>query len=132
MVDNLSEEKLKPLKAKLLERRVALLVEVREELLRADENRFADLAGRVHDAGDQSVADLLVDVDTAIVHRHITELRHIEEALRRMAQGGYGFCDSCGELIKQGRLETHPTAIRCIDCQEKYERVAPHGATPRL
>ena len=132
MVDNLSEEKLKPLKAKLLERRVALLVEVREELLRADENRFADLAGRVHDAGDQSVADLLVDVDTAIVHRHITELRHIEEALRRMAQGGYGFCDNCGEAIKHSRLETHPTAIRCIDCQEKYERVAPHGATPRL
>lgn len=134
MINNLPENELKPLKKKLVDRRVALLTEIRNELIRSDEARFADLAGRVHDAGDESVADLLVDVDTAIVHRHITELRHIEEALRRMAQGGYGYCDTCGEAIEAARLSTQPTAIRCVGCQDRYERVAPQGVapTPRL
>lgn len=132
MVNNLSENEIKPLKQKLVERRTALREEIRAELIRSDESRFSDLAGRVHDAGDESVADLLVDVDTAIVNRHISELRHIEEALRRMSQGGYGYCDTCGERIELARLSTQPTAIRCLGCQDRYERVAPHGLTPRL
>ncbi len=132
MVNNLPDNEIRPLKAKLTERRAVLLEDIRQELIRSDESRFADLAGRVHDAGDESVADLLVDVDTAIVHRHISELRHIEEALRRMSQGGYGYCDTCGERIEAARLSTQPTAIRCLGCQDRYERVAPHGVTPRL
>ena len=44
------------------------------------------------------------------------EIRQIREALRRIAQGGYGICVQCGEPIDPKRLKALPTATRCIAC----------------
>ncbi len=47
--------------------------------------------------------------------RHV-ELQHIEAALKRMADGEYGYCRSCDEEIPKKRLQIDPTASVCIDC----------------
>jgi RNA polymerase-binding protein DksA len=55
-------------------------------------------------------------------------LMEINEALRRMARGEYGVCESCGNPILRARLEAMPTARLCLACKEKEERLARGGS----
>src|SRR5690348_2555527 len=117
---------------KLRDRWCELRDETRETLARSDNEGYADIAGRVHDLEDQSLADLLVDVNLAEVTRDVQEIRSIERALKRIALGTYGTCVSCGQPIERERLEAHPTANRCAVCQRAYERDHVTTPTPRL
>jgi len=117
---------------KLRERWVELRDETSEALSRSDNETYADIAGRVSDLEDQSLADLLVDVNMAEVTRDVQEIRSIERALKRIALGTYGVCVSCGQPIEPERLEAHPTANRCATCQRAYEHDHATAPTPRL
>lgn len=48
--------------------------------------------------------------------RRAGELRRIEAALERLAEGEYGWCVECGEAIEEKRLEVDPAAPRCAAC----------------
>lgn len=106
--------------------------EIRQELLDSENERYIDLAGQVHDLEEQSVADLLVDVDLTIVDIHMGELRAIDAALKRIAARQYGTCIDCSADIAPDRLRANPTAARCRPCQERYERQHAGSATPSL
>lgn len=41
----------------------------------------------------------------------------IDQALARIKQGEYGYCEVCGAEIGIRRLEARPTATQCIDCK---------------
>ena len=110
------------LKHKLDERYTELREEIREELLRSDDEHFIDLAGQVHDLHDESLADLLVDLELEIIDMHLAEVREVEDALARIRVGSFGDCMDCKGEIEMERLEAHPTARRCWDCQSVYER----------
>lgn len=45
------------------------------------------------------------------------ELRMVDAALQRIAEGSYGVCVDCGGAIARERLEVLPEAARCITCQ---------------
>lgn len=47
------------------------------------------------------------------------ELREIAAAETRIADGRYGICADCGEVIPAARLEVLPFALRCVPCAEK-------------
>ena len=102
--------------------------EIRATLLRADAEQYARIAGEVHDAEDDALADLLVDVGMAEITRDVEELRDVEAALRRIAAGTYGVCVICTEPIAHERLEAFPAAKRCLPCQRLHERS--RGVTP--
>jgi DnaK suppressor protein len=44
-------------------------------------------------------------------------IRKIDEALLRIEEGNYGYCDECGAEIGVRRLEARPTATQCIECK---------------
>lgn len=46
----------------------------------------------------------------------LTELRGIEAALERIADGSYGTCLKCGETIPAARLDLVPHAALCAKC----------------
>lgn len=48
--------------------------------------------------------------------RRAAELRRIDAALNRLAQGEYGYCVECGETIQEKRLVIDPPAPRCAEC----------------
>jgi DnaK suppressor protein len=48
-------------------------------------------------------------------------IKKIDEALQRIDDGEYGYCDSCGVEIGLKRLEARPTATLCIDCKTLEE-----------
>jgi RNA polymerase-binding protein DksA len=106
--------------------------EIRQALLESDEQSYIELAGRVRDREDSSVADLLVDVTLAEVDRLVSEIRDIDAALLRMADGSYGVCLDCGEDIEVPRLEASPTAQRCRPCQARHESLTASTRGPSL
>ena len=46
------------------------------------------------------------------------EIRQIQNALQRIAEGEYGNCKSCGCKIPSARLEALPYATRCVRCAD--------------
>ncbi|MBY4678291.1 RNA polymerase-binding protein DksA [Marinobacterium arenosum] len=48
-------------------------------------------------------------------------IKKIDEALERIEEDDYGFCDACGIEIGIRRLEARPTATLCIDCKTLAE-----------
>lgn len=117
----LTEPQLHDFKTLLKERFCDLREEIRLELLRSDDEHFIDLAGQVHDLEEESVADLLVDLNLAILDMHIEEIREIDASLIRIAQGSYGVCNDCSASISVDRLNACPTAQRCTPCQSAFE-----------
>jgi RNA polymerase-binding transcription factor DksA len=106
----------------LAARRAVIRGEVLEALQRSENEHYRKIAGEVTDAGDMSVADLLVDVNLSVVDHHIGELRDIEAAIGRIGDGSYGVCTDCGRNIIARRLIAYPTAKRCLHCQKRHER----------
>lgn len=105
---------------------------IRQELLSSDEEQYIDLAGRVHDTGDEAVADLLADVNLAVIDHHVEEIRDIDAALLRIASGSYGRCVDCTDFIEPARLDAYPTAKRCHRCQSRREQTHVQPRHPRL
>lgn len=112
-------------------RAAVLREEIRQALLRSDEEQYVAIAERARDAEDDSFADLMVDVTLAEVDRDVSELREIDVALERLSEGTYGRCEICAEQISLARLQAQPTAVRCLACQAKFEQSHPRS-TPTL
>jgi DnaK suppressor protein len=82
---------------------------------------------REHQSDDWAQADAERDLSVAMGERESAELVAIDEALKRVADGSFGLCIGCGVNIPTARLHAQPTAMRCVDCQEKLEHAS--GAT---
>ena len=50
-------------------------------------------------------------------------LQLIEDALQRLADGEYGRCQECGEMISEGRLKIRPYAVFCVKCKSRHEQM---------
>lgn len=129
-MNGLSKQEFDSLVSTMDARKRQLLDEIREGLARSGSEHYSDLLGEVGDAGDESVANLLRDVQQAEVTRDVGEVRDIAGAQGRIEAGRYGLCIDCEAEIGYPRLKAFPTAKRCIECQrlrEKTRASAPHG-----
>jgi RNA polymerase-binding protein DksA len=110
-----------------------LIDEIHDSLAKSGNESFIELAGRVHDAGEESVAEWLMTMNLDTSQRETHELADIEGALARIRVGRYGACIDCGQEIKCDRLQAYPAAKRCINCQTLHEkRRGGRDATPSL
>jgi RNA polymerase-binding protein DksA len=130
---NLTKQQLERLRKKLLERQRVLIGEVRDKREQAAaESSEGGVGGAVGDTGDESVTRMAADLDIQEAGRDMEELNDIDAALRRMDDGSYGTCDECGQDIGYARLDAQPTALRCIEDQEKFEKTYAQRGTPTL
>lgn len=120
-MNGLPASEVEHLRKRLRDEHAQLRREVKDELARSEQGRYLDLAGRVHDRGDEAVADLLEDLEIAALDRHVHRVRLVEAAMVAIDQGRYGLCRACGAQIGSARLEAEPTAERCITCQTAVE-----------
>ena len=132
MADYLSAQQVRDFDKTLRGRHASLLHQVHEALLGSDEEQYQALAGRVHDVGEQSVADLISDLNIHRVDQLAEELYAVEGAMARLRNGSYGICEACGNEIGVERLQALPSARRCVECQERYEREHHEPATPTM
>ena len=66
-------------------------------------------------------ADKSLDLRTKDRARKL--ISKIDEALDRIEDGSYGYCEETGEPIGLDRLEARPIATLSIEAQERHERM---------
>ena len=129
----LSEKQLQDFASRLRDRREELREVIHRELASSTQEDYTELAGMVHDAGDESFAELLRGINLTTRARELDEIRDVEAALERIKNGIYGTCTDCNDSIALDRLNAYPTAKRCINCQSRHEnRRGGRDATPSL
>ena len=57
----------------------------------------------------------------AALNRRNKELKKVDQALERIQDNDFGYCEMCDEEIGAKRLEINPTVTHCIHCAEKLE-----------
>jgi DnaK suppressor protein len=114
------------------------LLDERERQLREEVRALEEAGAERPSAQGREVEDAVEDAEerfrTGMEHvdlqRDQEELRGIEQARDRLADGSYGICVDCAREIPFARLQAQPSAKRCVDCQSAYEKK--HQTTPRL
>ncbi|MFO7304011.1 MAG: TraR/DksA family transcriptional regulator [Gammaproteobacteria bacterium] len=128
----LDTQQLAELTARLRERAAQLREEIRSTLERSSDETHVQLAHTVRDEGDDSFLDLIVHLNLSDIDRDAQELRRIDAALLRIQEGTFGYCSDCDQEIPWERLRAEPTAVRCVRCQELYERTHVSPSTPTM
>lgn len=80
----------------------------------------SDGAGR--DPADVGSSNFERDQELSLHNNQKHKLEQIEQALRLLDAGTYGFCESCGKPIGKVRLEAFPRATMCVSCKQRQER----------
>jgi DnaK suppressor protein len=65
---------------------------------------------------------LHTEIQVALVDRRAEQANQIQDALQRLSQGHYGFCQDCDAFVGLKRLRALPFAQRCLECQGEAER----------
>jgi DnaK suppressor protein len=128
----LSQDEILYFKRRLEQRAVQLRDEIRATLERSADETHVRIAEQARDIEDDAFSNLIVDLNFSEIERDADELRRIEAALRRASDGTFGRCTDCGADIPKSRLEAEPTALRCVRCQEMFEKTHATPSTPTL
>lgn len=96
----------------------------RQELILESQETLEHLRTETRDVGDEAErasreSDNILELRTRDRYRKL--LNKIVQALKRIEDGSYGFCDETGEDIGLGRLEARPIATLTVDAQERRE-----------
>jgi DnaK suppressor protein len=102
------------------------LLRWRADLLREADGTLASLSeGGIHEADITDRAS--VETDRALELRTRDRARKliakIDQALTRIDNGTYGFCEDTNEPIALRRLEARPIATMSLEAQERHERM---------
>jgi DnaK suppressor protein len=113
----MSERQLEYFKQKLLNWKEDILRESRETVthLQSDTENHPDLADRASSETDRALELRTRDRQRKLISK-------IDEALRRIEEGAYGYCEETGEPIGLARLEARPIATLSLEAQERHER----------
>ena len=100
------------------------LSKMREELLENAASTGANLRENelVADPADRATVEEEHALELRVRDRERKLIKKIEEALGRIDEGEYGWCEETGDPIGIGRLLARPTATLSIDAQERRER----------
>jgi len=74
------------------------------------------------DVVDQASSYTDKNVEMKAINRQIKLISKIDQALKRVLDGTYGFCAETAEPIGLKRLMARPVAELCIAAQEKHEK----------
>ena len=71
--------------------------------------------------GDAGADREFEEVDLDVIEAEDATAQAAVAALKRISDGTYGRCASCGDWIPRGRLEVVPYTTHCVACQEAQE-----------
>lgn len=80
---------------------------------RARDNTASDT-----EASEESSHDRFV----AMVDQLKDKLADVDAALLRIANGTYGYCTNCANMIDTDRLAILPTATLCLSCEQRRKK----------
>jgi DnaK suppressor protein len=80
-------------------------------------HHMQDDAANFPDPNDRATQESEFSLELRARDRERKLIKKIDEALKEIESGSYGYCESCGIEIGIRRLEARPTATLCIDCK---------------
>ena len=101
------------------------LNEWKHELLRESAETIHNMqeqTGNEPDINDRASTETNRAMELRTRDRERKLLNKIEEALRRIDDGSYGYCEDTGEMIGLTRLMARPIATLCLEAQERHEK----------
>jgi DnaK suppressor protein len=96
----------------------------------ADRNVTID-SDDVPDIVDLATSDLSLNVNVEIKERERQLMSKIDNALSKIADGSFGVCEECGDVIGTARLQVRPVTTLCIKCKEEQEEQEKRGGARR-
>ena len=104
-------------RAKLLAWREDILKEAKETLqhLQEESENHPDIADRASSETDRAIELRARDRQRKLIAK-------IDEALTRIDDGTYGYCEETGDPISLRRLEARPIATLSVEAQERHEQ----------
>jgi DnaK suppressor protein len=102
----------------------AKLLEWRQQLIEESQATMDNLREEVRDVGDEAeraTRETENSLELRTRDRYRKLLGKIEQALNRIEEGEYGWCEETGEEIGLARLEARPIATLSLDAQERWE-----------
>ena len=102
------------------------LVDWRQELLDESQqtiDHMREAARDVSDEAERASRETEISFELRTRDRYRKLLNKIEQALKRVDDETYGYCDETGEPIGLDRLEARPIATLSIEAQERREQL---------
>ncbi|MDP2921639.1 MAG: TraR/DksA C4-type zinc finger protein [Candidatus Omnitrophota bacterium] len=110
-----------------------LLMEIREgiagdidhiakENLKSQKESSGDLSGYSYHMADMASDSYDRELSLNIAGGEQEIVYDIDEALKRIKEGKFGLCITCGKSIPKKRLNAVPYAKYCIQCKSKEEK----------
>lgn len=121
-----SQKKGKPSKLQFKKQIKEILFQMRKELIedvsQSIKTESDHLRFDVGDFYDHATSDRARELSLMLTDRERQKLIQIEEALKKIDEGSYGICESCGDEIDEERLIAMPFAKLCLSCKIDLER----------
>lgn len=111
------------LRAMLHRERETVIADIETQIGRRLEEAGFDRMGAALDVEDRAALDLSEDVDLALLGMRYRKYKDLSDAFRRLEDGTYGRCETCGADVPLDRLEVEPAARYCVGCLEHIEAV---------
>ncbi len=113
----MNERQLEYFRRKLLNWKDELLGDSKNTIegLQEGTRNIPDVADRASEETDRALELRTRDRQRKLVGK-------IEQALRRIEEGEFGYCEDTGEPISLKRLDARPIATMCLEAQENHER----------
>ncbi|MEL7212186.1 MAG: RNA polymerase-binding protein DksA [Pseudomonadota bacterium] len=113
----MNERQVEYFRRKLLDWKNELLADSKDTIegLQDGSRNIPDIADRASEETDRALELRTRDRQRKLVAK-------IEQALRRIDEGEYGYCEATGEPISLKRLDARPIATLSLEAQERHER----------
>ncbi len=93
-----------------------------DNLKRSPIEASGDISAHSTHMADQGTDNFDRELALNLASSRQESLYDIEDAIRRIDEGSYGACESCGGAIERPRLKALPFAKKCMTCQNAAER----------
>lgn len=113
----MNERQLEYFKHRLMEWRQQLLEETNEAI-----KHLKEVNGTETDIVDIASNEIERSIELRARERQRKLINKIDEALQRIENGTYGYCEETGDPISIRRLEARPIATLSLEAQERHER----------
>ncbi len=114
----MNDKQLEYFRRKLLSWREELIAESRETMEHLKEENWHE-----PDFADRASLETEAGVELRTRNRYLKLISKIDQALKRIETGDYGYCEETGEPIGLKRLEARPIASLSIEAQERHEKM---------
>jgi DnaK suppressor protein len=121
-----TKKELKDFKKIILQRKEEALDDLKhitdDTLKKSQKEASGDISGYSYHMADVATDNYDREFSLGLASNERMSLYEFDDALKRIEDETFGFCDDCKGSITKIRLKAVPSARLCIKCQEKREK----------